>query len=461
MPAKYWRIPKLSVELKRQCLFGSPIPNPTAMISREFLENYNFSFNQEFYPAADYFGWAKSIFIDGARAFGIQKVLTLKRIHDRAISEVKREQQKEMHDAVQRYLLEELEIPEYYIDLHLRSQKKRALEKEIKHLGQIYCQLIEAKTSILTEAGTFFHAPLKVNFRNSKIQNIQKNNKTKVSIIVPAYNVENYIKDCISSIFQNKLLDFEVIIINDGSTDGTLNEITRQKEYFGNRIKILNQENKGLSVTRNIGVEKAEGQYIYFMDSDDYLETGLIDRLYESATKFDTDVTLCGHKAFYMDGRDPEVILGIDDDECFEKDIFHHYSLRKFGYIAHNKLIRTSLAKTLHFKPGIYHEDELYCPELFLRARKVSVCSQTNYHYRKRDGSITSEISEKHFVDWLEIAKSVHSLMVINSDEINRTSFSRVMDYYFRVSKTKLDKLGGWPELEKNSIVSGTKLSKT
>lgn len=118
--------------------------------------------------------------------------------------------------------------------------------------------------------------------------------KIKVSYIVPVYNVEKYVKACVDSILAQTISDYEVIIINDGSTDSSLDVVN--KEYGNNPlVKILSQQNQGLGPTRNNGVAVAKGEYIQYVDSDDTLEPNMTELLYEEATKSQADIVICAY----------------------------------------------------------------------------------------------------------------------------------------------------------------------
>ena len=112
----------------------------------------------------------------------------------------------------------------------------------------------------------------------------------KFSIIIPVYNVEKYIKKCLDSVFSQSYKDYEVIVVNDGSTDKSMDIA---KEY---NVKIINQKNAGLSITRNNGLQIANGEYISFIDSDDWVDLDFLEKLYNTAKKYDADIAACGIK---------------------------------------------------------------------------------------------------------------------------------------------------------------------
>lgn len=120
----------------------------------------------------------------------------------------------------------------------------------------------------------------------------------KVSVIIPVYNTEPYLYECLNSIINQTLKDIEIICVNDGSTDSSLNILEKYAEY-DSRIVIFSQENKGQSVARNVGLSAASGEYVYFMDSDDVLSLNAMETLFNHATKDKTDIIYFGADVFY------------------------------------------------------------------------------------------------------------------------------------------------------------------
>ena len=119
--------------------------------------------------------------------------------------------------------------------------------------------------------------------------------KNKITIIVPVYNSENYIRRCVDSVLRQSFEDFELLLINDGSTDGSL-KILREYEKSDKRIRVINQENMGVAKTRNKGIKLASGKYIMFIDNDDYIENDYINKYYNSIKDTDYDIVIGGYK---------------------------------------------------------------------------------------------------------------------------------------------------------------------
>ena len=203
----------------------------------------------------------------------------------------------------------------------------------------------------------------------------------KFSIIIPVYNVEKYIKKCLDSVFNQTYKDFEVIVVNDGTKDNSMDIV---KEYD---VKIINQRNGGLSNARNKGVEKAKGEYIIFLDSDDYWENELLEKISLSINnkpdivRFQIQDVIANDVFKYPE----EEFNSLSGKDAFKKIVgFHHvenawcYAIRRKYYV--DNKFEFSLGKT--------HEDFGLMPLVIFKAKKVNSINYIGYNYIKRDNSI-------------------------------------------------------------------------
>lgn len=224
----------------------------------------------------------------------------------------------------------------------------------------------------------------------------------KISIIVPCYNVEKYISECLDSILKQKLKEIEIICINDGSTDDTLEIINSYKEKYSN-IKIINQSNQGISIARNIGMKYAKGKYIYFVDSDDCLaNNNSLSLLYDEAEKNKLDVLFFSFENF----SDNEEIrkkykkhfLGKKRNEVLSevltgKEMLNYFiNTNQYYVTVWIQLVRKDflLSNEIKFCDGIIYEDNLYTLELLLAATRVKCIDNILYKKRIRSGSIVT-----------------------------------------------------------------------
>ena len=237
-----------------------------------------------------------------------------------------------------------------------------------------------------------------------------------LSVIIPVYNVENYLNECLDSVTSQTLDDMEIIFIDDGSTDNSP-DILKEYSKKDKRIKIITKENGGQATARNLGIKEAQGEYIAFVDSDDFIEPTMFEKLYTKAKDNNLDIAMC--KIATFDNQTEEIkdnvwyyMLGVFRD--FEKDIFNHKDTKEFTcHIAvtpYNKIYKTTLLKenNILFPEGLIFEDEKFFYDTYLRAKKVSIVDEFLYYYRiNRKGSTVDTIKDNDFSDIVPISKLI------------------------------------------------------
>ena len=205
----------------------------------------------------------------------------------------------------------------------------------------------------------------------------------KVSVIIPVYNGEKYIKPCLDSVFKQTLEEIEVIVINDASKDNTISILNDYKNKFPNKLKIIEKEkNEGQGVARNKGIDLASGEFLTFVDSDDTIENDMLRTLYEEAIRQEADVVVCDYYEIKNDKK--EIKKAIPQKT---QDIKKDYVISIAGPC--NKLICTELLKKykLHFlETGIY-EDISMIPLIGIYAKKIVYIEKPYYNYLIREGS--------------------------------------------------------------------------
>lgn len=259
----------------------------------------------------------------------------------------------------------------------------------------------------------------------------------KYSIIVPAYNTEKYIDKCLKSIFSNTYKNFEVIIVNDGSTDKTEEIINKYIKKYDN-IVYIKQKNMGLSLARNNGVKKATGDYLLFIDSDDYVEKKLLENInkdiddldvlrYQLNMVFNDKIIPYGEKEF-------NVTNGID---AFEKIVRYKFIEMAALYVINRKYY---LDNNFMFEKDVYHEDYGLLPLVIATAKKVKSINYLGYNYVQRDGSIMSsndtEKMKKKMDDMLFLfTKAIKYLDNIpNSQNVKSFYANSIIDKYNSLS---------------------------
>ncbi len=213
----------------------------------------------------------------------------------------------------------------------------------------------------------------------------------KLSIIVPCYNVEPYIEACVESIVKNSIKDYEIILINDGSSDHTSSVLEKIKKQY-KEVIVIEQENKGLSFVRNKGIELAKGKYLAFIDGDDTIHEKMLSSLLEKAEKGDFSMVTCGVRMVYTDH---EVLV----NPGFTKDLLSKEEIKKQMYdfypAACNKLFKKSCLEDIRFKEGVWFEDVEFIYRLLPSLTKVGVVDGYYYNYFQRKGSITYSYNHK------------------------------------------------------------------
>jgi glycosyltransferase involved in cell wall biosynthesis len=209
----------------------------------------------------------------------------------------------------------------------------------------------------------------------------------KVSVIVPVYNVEKYIRKCIDSILSNTFKDFELILVDDCSQDNSL-DICDEFSKRDNRVKIIrNKKNTGVSLSRRIGLEASIGEYIQYIDSDDWIENDMIEKMYEKAVSEDFDMVVCD---YYYEDKNIEKI----HKQCFnsfKKEIIIKNILSiQIKSVLWNKLIKRRLYEKAEFPKYNRSEDYVITIQNVYNADKIGYINIPLYHYRYNDKSLSN-----------------------------------------------------------------------
>ena len=239
-------------------------------------------------------------------------------------------------------------------------------------------------------------------------------NRVDISIIIPVYNVEQYLQDCLDSVVAQGCSDYEVICINDGSIDESLTILEEYQQKYP-QITIISQPNKGLSAARNAGIQAAKGDYLFFLDSDDWIEPNTLKILAEKQSGEDL---LCfnGHR-YFEDGTTEEPDSAIEETQLTGWEYYNKYALvsRKFHFVCTVlRLYRREylLENKLFFEEGIYHEDNLFTPLACYYAQTVKVIADCLYVYRIREGSITHTVNVRRLFDMILVANKLSSFFI-------------------------------------------------
>ena len=223
-----------------------------------------------------------------------------------------------------------------------------------------------------------------------------------ISVIIPVYNVEQYVERCLNSVINQSYPNLEIILVDDGSTDKS-GEICDQYALKDSRIKVIHEENAGLGEARNRGLRIASGDYICFVDSDDWIEEDYCKELVQAAERTNSDIAICGYNECLKEGKTPKVKY----DDCFTitgKEILHYTMTANgkywFNISVWNKLYKREIISELWFKSRVY-EDIMYNAESMYRANKIAYANKCLYNYRiNREGSIISKGFQRKTIEF-------------------------------------------------------------
>ena len=224
----------------------------------------------------------------------------------------------------------------------------------------------------------------------------------KITVIVPVYNVENYLRKCLDSIIAQTYKNIEIIVVNDGSTDAS-GQICQEYTQIDNRIVYIEKENGGLSEARNVGLDKMTGSYVTFIDSDDWAELDYVEILYKKIIEYQADISVGNYYSYNED--EETYYFHIYGDSYYEKvydnisifeNLYESQEMKSFALIsAWGKLYKAKLFDYLRFEKGKLGEDGYFNQKMYLSVNKVVYLNKGLYAYRQRSGSITNTWTEK------------------------------------------------------------------
>ena len=230
-----------------------------------------------------------------------------------------------------------------------------------------------------------------------------------ISIIIPVYNARFYLENTINSVLAQTFNNFELIIINDGSTDGSA-ELCEEIAKKDKRITVLHQQNQGVCATRNKGIEVAQSEYICFIDADDEVEPDMLECLYNNAKEYNVDISCCGILQKTLNGKINSQFCSGEkeyhkDNKKLISGFFDNPVYREVLYGPYNKLIKSDIVKSVHFNKNFaIGEDLLFLFECIEKTKSFYFENRGLYHYIKRPNSATtSSFSVKRF-DYIYVA---------------------------------------------------------
>lgn len=241
----------------------------------------------------------------------------------------------------------------------------------------------------------------------------------KISVIIPVFNSSLYLDHCLSTVVNQTLKDIEIILIDDGSTDDSLNVIKNYAKKYNN-IKYTSKENEGQAIARNIGIQMSSGEFITFIDSDDYIELNMLEKLYNIAKSDNSDIVLCDYVEEYSNKNIEKKSLYIEAD-----NINKSYILCVAGPCS--KIINSNIFKKndIKFLEGNIYEDLAVIPALALYSNKISYCNEILYHYVIRQNSTMNQTK------YSKKLESIFNVMDFLSNQFEGTNFSEELEFLY------------------------------
>lgn len=250
----------------------------------------------------------------------------------------------------------------------------------------------------------------------------EKSMDPKVSIVIPTYNVENYIEQCLESVLNQTHKNLEIIVIDDRSTDNTY-QILKKYEKLDNRIKLHRmQQNSGPSKVRNIGIENATGEYLYFMDSDDWIDLNYIEKFLNASQKNDVDLVINYNIILYKNEKDNKFYKSYSK---LEPNVYITDDIIKYIYFFPvyicSKFYKTDFIKktNIKFPEGVIFEDNYFHIVTLIKAEKFYSFRGPSYYYRQRANSITGKNGKnknpKNLLDFIKMSKITYDFLKKNN----------------------------------------------
>ncbi len=253
-----------------------------------------------------------------------------------------------------------------------------------------------------------------------------ENNNPQISIIVPVYNVKEYLKECLDSLLSQSFKNYEIVLVDDGSTDGSSEMCDSYSE--DSKFKIIHKANGGLSDARNRGISESKGKYITFVDSDDVISGDYLEKLYRAAIIEDADIVQGNYTEEYenlgeIDINSKNLILS--GNQAFKELL----TFKSINVSACAKLYKRELFDDIKFPVGRLNEDNCTTYKLMFTARRVVCISAIIYYYRVHKGSIMHDKLKKEHLDIVKIPKEIKVFLGSKYDEYEE----EVMYYRFRI----------------------------
>ena len=275
----------------------------------------------------------------------------------------------------------------------------------------------------------------------------------KISVIVPVYNVEQYLERCVDSIINQTYTNLEIILVNDGSTDNSgklCDELAKKDE----RIRVIHKENGGLSDARNRGIDESESDLVGFIDSDDYIDRDMYEILLKNLNNTDADLSMCGLYDVYNSISQAQVTNKETWELSSEQAIKMVMEAKILSVTAVNKLYRKSLFSDLKFEVGKIAEDAFIMIKLLDKCEKIVATNEKKYYYVHRENSITTQKFSTKFLNVIEAYEQNSNIILEKYPKLKDVAQTRMnWAYFYVLDRLLLDDNYNDKELE-NKLIS-------
>lgn len=275
----------------------------------------------------------------------------------------------------------------------------------------------------------------------------------KISVIVPVYNVEQYLERCVNSIINQTYTNLEIILVNDGSTDNSgklCDELAKKDE----RIRVIHKENGGLSDARNRGIDEAESDLVGFIDSDDYIDSDMYEVLLKNLNNTDADLSMCALYDVYNNTPEAQVTNKETWELSSEQAIKMVMEAKILSVTAVNKLYRKSLFTDLKFEVGKIAEDAFIMIKLLDKCEKIVATNEKKYYYVHRENSITTQKFSTKFLNVIEAYEQNSNIILEKYPKLKDVAQTRMnWAYFYVLDRLLLDDNYNDKELE-NKLIS-------
>ncbi len=238
----------------------------------------------------------------------------------------------------------------------------------------------------------------------------------KISVIVPIYKVEKYLEECLDSIIGQSYTNLEIILVDDGSPDGCPAICDRYAEQ-DERIIVIHQENQGVSVARNAGLDICTGEYIFFIDSDDTIELNALEILHKLLVDHDATMSV-GNMRTVSEIKKPEIAISHDETQVKtlrQPEIMENYGEFMTDGIVWGKLYRAEVFEELRFPVGMIHEDNYLFPEICLKCSAITITTTKIYNYLQRNESIMGKSRNNRSLDTVLAKRRIYDILYQNN----------------------------------------------